>query len=144
MARFDYRESVGYELPAPSVTSPARRIFVVQARTLAQRGFGLMGAELGHMPEGHGVLIDRCSCVHTLGMRGPIALIWVGPATTEGVRPVISIDSSVPPGRFVAGPRGASGVIETAPFPTEYEILPPCSLDPAPKRRKGADGKGSR
>lgn len=88
---------------------------LVEARTLRQRAFGLMGRELCRLPEGTGVLFRRCTCIHTFGMRGPISLTWIA----EGARgpsrsaEVVSVDPCIPPNRIIWAPRGADGVIES-------------------------------
>lgn len=108
--RFDY--DAGEKMRLESADRPSRSLRVARAETLAQRALGLMGAALDALPGDGAVLFDRCRCVHTFGMAGPISLVWVGPAGPDGSRPVISVDASIPPLRVIAGPRGAAGVLE--------------------------------
>ena len=56
---------------------------------------------------GPGLLIPRCSCVHTFGMRFALDLVFLG----EGGE-VIERRHAVPPNRF-AHCSGASAVLET-------------------------------
>jgi uncharacterized protein len=55
---------------------------------------------------GSGLLIPRCSSVHTFGMRFPLDLVFL-----DGEGRIRSLRRGVPPRRF-AGDRGASAVLE--------------------------------
>jgi uncharacterized protein len=86
----------------PKVTVLGRRVPV--ACGLRARLLGLAGIERDEA--GTGLLIPRCSSVHTFGMRFPLDLVFLD---REG-RP-LSVRSAVPPRRF-AGDRRASAVLE--------------------------------
>lgn len=116
-----------------------RALRVAAAESLAQRALGLIGAELDGLPPDGAVLIDRCRCIHTFGMRGPIALAWIGASSGDGSRPVVSVDASIPPCRFVAAPRGAVGVLEMRAMGKEVEEEPPELL-----AREGKEGTEKR
>lgn len=125
--RFDHAAAVPMRLETES--ADPRQVRVVTARSLAQRGLGLMGRELSRLPADGGVLFDRCRCIHTFGMRGPIAVAWVGRERADGTRAVVSVDASIPPRRVVAGPRGAVGALEMPPMGPEVEEDPPARLE---------------
>jgi len=74
------------------------------ARGFAARLFGLAG--LDRSEAGAGLLIPRCSHVHTFGMRFALDLVFLDAAG----RPLL-VARSVPPRRF-AGLCGASAVLE--------------------------------
>jgi hypothetical protein len=76
---------------------------VVVARSFPQR---LLGLALRRRPPGWSLLIPRCSCVHTFGMRFELDLVWLDEAGR-----VLAVDRSVRPGRVVAR-REAWGVLE--------------------------------
>lgn len=120
--RFDYAAAEPMRLASPSSSLGVR---AVRAETTAQRALGLTGAELARLPADGAVLFDRCQCVHTFGMRGPIALAWIGREREDGSREIVSIDASIPPRRVVAGPRGAVGVLEMNPMGRQVEEEPP-------------------
>ena len=78
---------------------------IVVARTFAER---LLGLALRPPVPGTALLLPRCRCVHTFGMRYPLDLVWLG----EG-RDVVALERDVPPGR-VRACRRAAAVIEAA------------------------------
>jgi len=77
------------------------------AQTLLQRCRGLLGrpAPLS----GEGLLIMKCSSIHTIGMRYPIDVIFVD----KGFR-VLRVDPWVPPGLLARRCRQSAHVIEMA------------------------------
>ena len=77
-------------------------------RIVVARGFRrrLVGLALRRRPPAYALLIPRCRCVHTFGMRFPLDLAWLD----ERGR-VLAIDRDVPPRRIVHC-RGAAAVIE--------------------------------
>ena len=78
---------------------------VVIARSLRRR---LVGLALRRAPPGYALLIPRCRCVHTFGMRFALDLVWFAP---DGR--VLAVDRRVPPNRVVAR-RGAWAVLEAS------------------------------
>ena len=66
---------------------------------------GLAG--LRSMPPRTGLLIPRCSSVHTFGMRFPLDLIWL-----DGDSRIVDVSAGVPPRRVVTR-RHARAVVET-------------------------------
>jgi uncharacterized membrane protein (UPF0127 family) len=76
---------------------------VVLARSFRRR---LLGLALRRGPPGYSLLIPRCRCVHTFGMRFALDLVWF---RADGR--VVAIDRRVPPNRVVARP-GAWAVLE--------------------------------
>jgi uncharacterized membrane protein (UPF0127 family) len=87
-------------LPARDLGGDLR---VLRADRPLPRLLGLAG--LDAMPAGVALHFPRCRSVHTLGMRFPLDLIWLG---ADG-RPV-RIDREVPPRRFKACRRARSVV----------------------------------
>jgi uncharacterized membrane protein (UPF0127 family) len=79
---------------------------VFRAMTPWARLRGLLGAS--PLPAGHGLLLDRCRAVHTVGMRRAIDVVFV---TADGV--VIDLRRGMGAGR-IAFCRGAAGVLELA------------------------------
>jgi uncharacterized protein len=92
---------------------------VVVARSFRRR---LRGLALRRGPPGYALLIPRCRCVHTFGMRFALDLVWFG---ADGR--VVAIDRRVPPNRVVAR-RGAWAVLET---PSGLDIVAPVA-EPGP------------
>jgi uncharacterized protein len=80
------------------------------ARGLRARALGL--AHLERERVGRGLLIPRCSSVHTFGMRFPLDVFFLD---AEGR--VISVRRRVPP-RRVVWQRGAAAILEI-PSPSE-------------------------
>jgi uncharacterized membrane protein (UPF0127 family) len=87
-------------LPARELSGGLR---VARAGRSRERLVGL--ARLDAMPDDRGLHLPRCRSVHTLGMRFPLDLIWLG---ADG-RP-LRIDRNVPPRRFRACLRARSVV----------------------------------
>ena len=122
--RFDYAAASEAEAEARRGRG-VRAIRVVEARTYRQRAAGLAMGELGRLPDDVSVLFDRCTCIHTFGMAGPISIAWLGPeehdAEGRPMRRVIAVDSSVPPNRVLFGPRGTCAAMESHPLPGSAE-----------------------
>lgn len=85
-----------------------RAVRVAEGRLARLAGLAL----LRRRSVGRGLLIPRCSCVHTFGMRFRLDLLFI---SAEG-RP-IAVRRSVPPRRLVRC-RGAAAVLE---IPTRGE-----------------------
>src|SRR4051794_28409165 len=86
---------------------------VVVARSFRTR---LRGLALRPAPPGFALLIPRCRCVHTFGMRFSLDLVWF-----DRHGKVVAIDRRVPPNRLVAR-RGAWAVLEA---PAGLDIVAP-------------------
>jgi uncharacterized membrane protein (UPF0127 family) len=71
---------------------------------LRARGLGL--SLLDRAEAGSGLLIPRCSAVHTFGMRFALDLLFLGEDEE-----ILGVRRTVPPRRFVAH-RGAAAVLE--------------------------------
>ena len=69
---------------------------------------GLARLDPGALPDGYGLLFERCRSVHTLGMRFALDLVWV-----DGDGVVMRVDRAVAPRRVRTCLR-ARGVIEAA------------------------------
>lgn len=70
------------------------------------RARGLLGR--AELPAGHGLLINPCSAIHTLGMRFPIDVVFLN---AQGR--VVSLHRAVPPNRpLIRGGRGAVAALE--------------------------------
>jgi uncharacterized membrane protein (UPF0127 family) len=95
-------------MPPRLARLPCRRLpgglLVLVARAPPARVLGLAG--LRSIPDGTGLLLPRCRSVHTLGMRFPLDLVWLGDGG-EAVR----IERAVPPGR-IRTCRAARAVLE--------------------------------
>ena len=78
------------------------RVFV--ARSVRARLLGL--ALLRDLPPDCGLLLPRCSSVHTFGMRFDLDVCFLDAAGRK-----LRVVAAVPPGRFVAH-RGAAAVLE--------------------------------
>jgi uncharacterized protein len=63
------------------------------ARSWRSRALGLAG--LDALPCHVGLLLPRCRSVHTLGMRFPLDLLWLGPGEA-----LVRVDRGVPPRRI--------------------------------------------
>jgi len=96
-------------MPPRLARLPARPLpgglVVLVARAPPARLLGLAG--LRHLPVHAALLLPRCRSVHTLGMRFPLDLLWLG-ASGE----ILRIDHAVPPGR-IRSCRTARAVLET-------------------------------
>lgn len=82
------------------------RVPVFRARTPWARMKGLLGAPA--LPPGHGLLLERCRAIHTIGMARAIDVVFVG---ADGS--VVELRRGVGAGRFAACRRAVS-VLELA------------------------------
>jgi uncharacterized membrane protein (UPF0127 family) len=78
------------------------RVYI--ARSFRARLVGLVG--LAGPPHGCALLIPRCSCVHTFGMRFPLDVAFLDARGEE-----VAVRRAVRPGRIVWH-RGAAAVVE--------------------------------
>jgi uncharacterized membrane protein (UPF0127 family) len=78
---------------------------VDRVTTFLERAVGLLGRSRVRPDEG--LWFDRCSAIHTLGMRIPIDVIFVNSENC-----VVRLCPDVHSGRWALGCRGARGVIE--------------------------------
>ncbi|HEX6228389.1 MAG TPA: DUF192 domain-containing protein [Solirubrobacterales bacterium] len=93
----------------PRTTVLGREVAV--ARGLRSRLLGL--AHLDRERVGEGLLIPRCSSVHTMGMRFPLDVCFLDPRGRT-----ISIRAAVPPHRLV-WERRAAAVLELPAAPSQ-------------------------
>ena len=95
-------------LPRRLRTLPSHRLgtslIVLEARTFRARLLGL--ALLKEPPRGYGLLLRRCSSVHTFGMRFPIDLVFY-----DETGRILRVDRHVPPNRM-RRERNAAAVLE--------------------------------
>ena len=81
------------------------------AASLWGRFMGLMGRP--SLPTGHALFIDGTNGIHMFFMRFPIDAVFVGQATGDGTRAVLSVHRSVRPWvGMIPLVRGAAGVLE--------------------------------
>jgi uncharacterized protein len=78
------------------------RAVVLHCRGFRQRLLGLALLRHHDLPEGHAVLIPRCSSIHTFGMRFPVDVAF---ADAEGA--VLRVIRGVPSRRVVRCPKAA-------------------------------------
>jgi uncharacterized membrane protein (UPF0127 family) len=78
------------------------RAVVLEARGFRQRLLGLAWLRHHDLPEGHALLIPRCSSVHTFGMRFPVDIAF---ADSDGT--VLRVIRGVPPQRVRRCPNAA-------------------------------------
>jgi uncharacterized membrane protein (UPF0127 family) len=76
-----------------------------RAVTMRERMVGLLGR--AGLPEGHGLLIERCSSIHTCFMLFPLDLVFLAP---DGA--VTGIRHGIRPWRMALGPVGTRCVVE--------------------------------
>lgn len=81
------------------------------ATSFASRLIGWLGAP--SVPADEAILFPGCRSVHTLFMRCPLDLVWLGPEA-DGRREVLRIDGCVRPWKAKVGPAGTDAVLETA------------------------------
>ncbi|HEX8065004.1 MAG TPA: DUF192 domain-containing protein [Thermoleophilaceae bacterium] len=90
------------------VTRTPGGLVLHEARGLRARLLGLALLRPGSLPPGHGLLIPRCSSVHTFGMRFAVDVLFLDRRGS-----VIRSERGVPPGRVLIC-RGAAAVVERA------------------------------
>ncbi|HEX3264192.1 MAG TPA: DUF192 domain-containing protein [Candidatus Limnocylindrales bacterium] len=79
--------------------------------SLWARFMGLMGR--APLPAGHGLWLSGTNGIHMFFMRFPIDAVFLGKATADGSRPVLSVHRGVRPWiGMVPLVRGADGVLE--------------------------------
>ncbi len=87
--------------------TPPASIKVRVAHTWLARMRGLLGYP--QPAPGEGVLIPRCSSIHTIGMSYPIDVVFLDQSMV-----VVRVCPGVPPGRLALWSRGATHVLEMA------------------------------
>jgi hypothetical protein len=85
----------------------------------------LVGLALRRVPPPHALLIPRCSCIHTFGMRFALDLVWL-----DAQGRLLAVDRGVRPGRIVAR-RGARAVLEA---PAGWDIVAAMAEEGTPNR----------
>jgi uncharacterized membrane protein (UPF0127 family) len=93
----------------PARASPAIAVPIRVAGSPPARLRGLLGHRA---PPPFALRLDRCRCVHTVGMRFALDLHWLDAAGA-----VVRVDRAVPPGR-VRACRRARAVIEVPVSPS--------------------------
>lgn len=96
----------------------ARRVAV--ARSLFDRMRGLLGRD--SLPPGEGMLIERCSSIHTFFMRFPIDVVFL-----DRRMAVVKVSRHIAPWRL-ASAFGAASVLEMAAGALDDQPLPPGTL----------------
>jgi uncharacterized membrane protein (UPF0127 family) len=76
-----------------------------KADSFIKRAVGLLGRS--SLPSDEGLWFDKCSAIHTLGMRMPIDVIFIDKAFN-----VMALHHSVGSGNWALTCRGAHGIIE--------------------------------
>ena len=94
-------------------------LVVLEARGFRARLLGL--AFLRELPAGVGLLIPRCSSVHTFGMRFALDVVFIG---DDGER--LRTATAVPPRRILRCP-GAVAVLETVAVQLPFAGWSPAS-----------------
>lgn len=108
--------SFEYDIPCVATTRSGAKVPISlrAAKTFRDKAIGYMGAR--SIAKSCGTVYARGRSIHTLFMRIPIDVCWIGrfdPSSQSW--PVVSLDASVPPWRVLFAPRGAVGGIEIAP-----------------------------
>ncbi len=78
---------------------------VTRARGPIARTVGLLGRR--ELPVGHGLWLDPCNGVHTLGMRFPVDILIL-----DANLCVLKIVDALPPNRLLPGVRGGRSTVE--------------------------------
>jgi uncharacterized membrane protein (UPF0127 family) len=86
--------------------------------TRSERRHGLLGRD--GLEPGTGMLFERASSVHTIGMRFPIVAAFLGRADGEGRRIVRRV-ATLPPGRMARPRPGVRSVLEL-PVGTDVRV----------------------
>lgn len=108
--------SFKYDIPCVATTRSGAEVplFLRAARTFRDKAIGYMGAR--SIEKSCGTVYARGRSLHTLFMRIPVDVCWIGRFDPSNQSwPVVSLDSSVAPWRILFAPRGAIGGIEVAP-----------------------------
>ena len=94
---------------ATAVGSRGQRWSVEVPETRAERRRGLLGRD--GLGQGSGMLFERASSVHTIGMRFPIDVAFLGSVDGDGRRAVRRV-ATMPPGRMARPRLGVRAVLE--------------------------------
>lgn len=108
--------SFEYDIPCVATTRSGAKVPISlrAAKTFRDKAIGYMGAR--SIAKSCGTVYARGRSIHTLFMRVPVDVCWIGRFDPSGQSwPVVSLDASVPPWRVLFAPRGAVGGIEVAP-----------------------------
>lgn len=108
--------SFKYDIPCVATTRSGAEVplSLRDARTFRDKAIGYMGAR--SIEKSCGTVYARGRSLHTLFMRIPVDVCWIGRFDTSNQSwPVVSLDGSVAPWRILFAPRGAVGGIEVAP-----------------------------
>lgn len=108
--------SFKYDIPCVATTRSDAEVplSLRAARTFRDKAIGYMGAR--SIEKSCGMIYARGRSLHTLFMRIPVDVCWIGRFDPSNQSwPVVSLDASVAPWRFLFAPRGAVGGIEVAP-----------------------------
>ena len=98
-------------------TGPRGRRWTVEVpETRAERRRGLLGRD--GLEPGTGMLFERASSVHTIGMRFPIDVVFLGRADADGRRVVRRVETMAP-GRMAWPRPGVRAVLE---LPAESDV----------------------
>lgn len=87
----------------------SHRVTVEHATSFFRRFMGLMGKK--SVPEGYGLMFERCPSVHMMFMRVPLDVLWLG-SVSDGIYPVVGLTRSLAPWRVAFGPKGAVHAVE--------------------------------
>jgi uncharacterized membrane protein (UPF0127 family) len=87
---------------------PGGELTLLVAGNRGARRRGLARLDPDALPQGHGLLFERCRSVHTIGMRFALDLVWL-----DGEGRLVRLDSGVAPRRLRTCLRARS-VVETA------------------------------
>jgi uncharacterized membrane protein (UPF0127 family) len=87
---------------------PGGELTLLVAGDRGARRRGLARLDRQALPDGHGLLFERCRSVHTIGMRFALDLVWL-----DGDGGLVRVDRAVGPRRLRTCLR-ARAVVETA------------------------------
>ncbi len=107
--------SYEYDIPCVATTRTGTEVplSLKIAKTFRDKAIGYMGTK--YIDKSTGMVYARGRSLHTLFMRIPIDVCWIGRfEASDQSWPVVSLDSSVAPWRILFAPRGAVGGIEVA------------------------------
>lgn len=107
--------SFKYDIPCVATTRSGAEVplSLRAARTFRDKAIGYMGAR--SIEKSCGTVYARGRSLHTLFMRIPVDVCWIGRFDPSNQSwPIVSLDASVAPWRILFAPRGAVGGIEVA------------------------------
>jgi uncharacterized membrane protein (UPF0127 family) len=78
---------------------------VIEATTVFKRMKGLLGRD--SLPAGEALWLRPCKSVHTIGMKFPIDILFLGKD-----RKVVGVEENIPPNRFSSFAFRADGALE--------------------------------